>query len=154
MEGHNEFCRDILFPFFHNSLDGFIEYDLELWEKYRNVNSVFASHVIKHQIQGEMLWIHDYQMLLVPSLLIRRIQGLNIGFAFHVPFPSFDVFRVLPHREHIIYSILCCDLITFHQFDYCRHFITICKRMLGVTTESSRGFIMLTYEGRQIITKV
>jgi trehalose 6-phosphate synthase/phosphatase len=106
LESHFQFCRETLFPFFHNTVEVQLQYELELWESYRSVNSHFSEFVIKYHKDDEMIWIHDYQLLLLPSFLSRRRENLNIGLSFHLPFPSSEIYRMLPHREHILNSVL------------------------------------------------
>lgn len=156
---HNHFCNNVLFPLFNNIIetapDSVPQYGRELWEAYRNVNSRFADKVMEIYT-NELIWIHDYQLLLTPSFVSRRTRDvLNIGLYLHIPFPSSEVYRVLPHREALLHGMLCCDLIGFHLFEYARHFITGCKRLLGVDHQFSKGgYLVLNYYGRHIMLRI
>ncbi len=72
---------------------------------------------------GDMIWVHDYQLMLVPALLRERLPDARIGFFLHVPFPSSEVFRILPWRQQILHGLLGADLVGFHTFSYLRHFL-------------------------------
>lgn len=156
---HILFCSHVLFPLFSNIIDTAPEnvpqYTRDLWEAYRNVNSRFADKVMEIYV-NELIWIHDYQLLLTPSFVSRRTRDvLNIGLYLHIPFPSSEVYRVLPHREAILHGMLCCDLIGFHLFEYARHFITCCKRLLGVDHQFTKGgYLGLNYYGRHIMLRI
>ena len=94
--------------------------------------------------------------MLTPSFISRRTHEVaNIGLYLHVPFPSSEIYRVLPHREAILHAMLCCDLIGFHLFEYARHFLASCKRLLGIDHHFSRGgYLLLDYYGRNIMIRI
>ena len=156
---HIQFCNGVLFPLFNNIIETAPEtipqYPLELWEAYKNVNSRFADRIMETYTH-QRIWIHDHQLLLTPSFVSRRThEVLNIGIYLHQPFPSSEVYRVLPHREAILHAMLCCDLIGFHLFEYARHFLASCKRLLGVDHQFSRGgYLLLNYYGRHIMIRI
>ncbi|CAG9333089.1 unnamed protein product [Blepharisma stoltei] len=156
---HTQFCNGILYPLFNNiidtSEDNNPQYSEELWEAYRKVNSIAADKIMKIY-KDELIWVHDYQLLLTPSFVSRRTRDiLNIGIFLHNPFPSSEVFRVLPHREAILHAMLCCDLIGFHLFEYARHFLGSCKSLLGIDHQfSPKGYLMLDYYGRHIMIRI
>jgi len=76
-----------------------------------------------------------FNPLAVPAGQLRRNQ-IKIGFFLHTPFPSSEVYRILPVRREILLGILYCDLIGFHTYDYVRHFLSSCARILGLSTLS------------------
>ncbi|MEJ2544016.1 MAG: trehalose-6-phosphate synthase, partial [Calditrichaceae bacterium] len=80
---------------------------------------------------GDQLWIHDYQLLLVPQMVKKQRPDVQIGFFLHIPFPSFEVFRILPWRNEILEGLLGSDLIGFHTYNYERHFFSSVRRLLG-----------------------
>ncbi len=111
------------------------------WQAYREANRLFAAAVAKDVHDGDMVWIHDYHLMLLPALL-REMMGrsnknVKIGFFLHTPFPSSEIYRILPVRKEVLLGVLEADLIGFHTYDYARHFISSCSRMLYVVTQKS-----------------
>jgi len=156
---NNRFCNGVLSRLFHNIVESspaFIpQYPKKLWRAYKQVNILFADKIL--QIHNkELIWIHDYHLFLTPSFLSHKApEPLNIGFYLHIPFPSSDVYKVLAHRETILHALLCCDLIGFHLFEYARHFIGSCKRLLGLDFNFSQGgYLSINYFGRNIMLRV
>ena len=86
--------------------------------------------VITHLEDGDQVWVHDYQLLLLPQLIKEAKPNVSIGFFLHIPFPSYEIFRVLPKREELLKGMLGSDLIGFHNYDYERHFISSVSRIL------------------------
>lgn len=160
MTDHKKYCEGILYPVFHNVINIDPELlpsnSLEVWDAYRLVNSRFADKITEIHTSLELIWVHDYQLLLTPSFLSRRArEPLNIGLYLHTPFPSSEMFRAIPHRDALLHAMLCCDLIGFHLFGYARHFVACCKRLLGVGHKCSRGgFLGLEFYGRYIMLRV
>lgn len=124
------FSNKIIWPLFHYFTQ-FVEYNKDFWNSYIQVNKKFAE-VILENIEGiDKIWIHDYHLLLLPKLIKEKHKEISIGFFLHIPFPSYEVFRVLPWREQIIEGMLGADLIGFHTYDYERHFLSCVRRLLG-----------------------
>ena len=86
------FSNNIIWPLFHY-FSQYIEYNLDYWEAYREVNQKFAEKTLEILEDGDIIWIHDYQLLLVPEIIKSKKPGVTIGFFLHIPFPSFEVFR-------------------------------------------------------------
>ena len=127
------FSNKTIWPIFHYFMQ-YTEYHEKHWEAYKKVNEQFAD-VISEQIKkDDILWIHDYQLLLLPQLIRKRFPKLTIGFFLHIPFPSYEVFRLLPWRREIIEGMLGADLLGFHTYDYQRHFNSCVRRILGNET--------------------
>lgn len=88
---------------------------------------------------GDMVWVHDYHLMLLPAMLREEIgtskNNVKIGFFLHTPFPSSEIYRILPVRDDILLGVLPCDLLGFHTFDYARHFISSCSRILLVPSK-------------------
>lgn len=124
------FSNKTIWPLFHYFTE-YTEYQQEYWEKYREVNEKFAEVVAQHIEPGDKVWIHDYQLMLLPQLIKERYPDSAIGFFLHIPFPSFEVFRILPWRTEILEGLLGADLIGFHTYDYERHFFSSVRRLLG-----------------------
>ena len=118
-----------LWPLFHY----FIEYSVfkeDQWKSYIEVNKKFADSVIQNIKKGDTIWIHDYQLLLCPKMIKDVRPDITIGFFLHIPFPSFEIFRIFPWREPLLEGMLGADLIGFHTYDYERHFLSSVKRIL------------------------
>lgn len=118
-----------LWPLFHYFME-YTEFENEFWESYKTVNQKFADVVLQHAEDGDQIWIHDYQLLLLPALIRHRKPNVSIGFFLHIPFPSYEIFRCFPWREELLHGILGADLIGFHTYDYERHFLSSIKRIL------------------------
>ncbi|CAN0305050.1 unnamed protein product [Ectocarpus sp. 13 AM-2016] len=84
-----------------------------------------------------MIWVHGFHLLLLPSFLTRVLRTARVGLFLHTPFPSSEIFRTLPFREDLLRGMLNADQIGFHLFEYARHFITCCKRILGLNEGDS-----------------
>ncbi|MCL4164080.1 UNVERIFIED_CONTAM: hypothetical protein GTU68_005266, partial [Idotea baltica] len=112
---------------------------------YRTVNEYFARAILKVAEEGDIVWIHDYHLFLLPALLRAERPDLRIGFFLHTPFPSSDILRTLPERKEILLGLLGADLIGFHTYNYLRHFRSSLLRVLGVETEHDS----LYFKGRK-----
>ncbi|MFL2580097.1 MAG: bifunctional alpha,alpha-trehalose-phosphate synthase (UDP-forming)/trehalose-phosphatase [Parvicellaceae bacterium] len=118
-----------LWPLFHY----FIEYsifDKDNWDSYKRVNNKFAQCIIENYNEGDLIWIHDYQLMLCPKIVRDLIPNSIIGFFLHIPFPSFEIFRIFPWRKELLSGILGSDLVGFHTYNYQRHFLSSVKRIL------------------------
>ncbi|PVI07491.1 glycosyltransferase family 20 protein [Periconia macrospinosa] len=134
---YNGFSNSILWPLFHYH-PGEITFDESAWEAYSAANRLFAKAVAKDVQDNDMVWVHDYHLMLLPSMLRDEIgkskKNVKIGFFLHTPFPSSEIYRILPVRNEILLGVLHCDLIGFHTYDYARHFLSSCSRILGLST--------------------
>jgi trehalose 6-phosphate synthase/phosphatase len=124
------FCNKTIWPLFHY-FTNYTTYDQNMWRSYEKVNERFCEIVMQHVNTGDAIWIHDYQLLLLPKLLRERLPDAKIGFFLHIPFPSFEIFRLLPWRSEILEGMMGADLIGFHTYDYVRHFLSSVSRILG-----------------------
>lgn len=124
------FSNMTLWPLFHYFPKTCI-YLEEYWEKYKEVNKKFCDAILNYAEPGDTIWIHDYQLLLLPSLLREALPEATIGFFQHIPFPSYEIFRLLPWRTEILKGIVSADLIGFHTYDDVRHFLSSVSRILG-----------------------
>lgn len=146
---YDGYSNATLWPLFHYFTE-FTDFKTKYWQAYVKVNEIFADAIIANAEQNDTVWVHDYQLLLLPNMLRERRPDLTIGFFLHIPFPSFEVFRILPGREEIIKGILGADLIGFHTYDYARHFISSVKRILGYEVD----FSQIKLENRQVFIDV
>lgn len=110
----------------------FIEYRSEYWESYREVNRLFCKESAPYVGKDDLVWVQDYQLMLLPAMLRAEKPDANIGYFHHIPFPSYELFRVLPEREEVLQGLLGADLIGFHTHDYMRHFISAIYRVLNL----------------------
>ncbi|CZR57616.1 probable TPS1-alpha,alpha-trehalose-phosphate synthase, 56 KD subunit [Phialocephala subalpina] len=134
---YNGFSNSILWPLFHYH-PGEITFDESAWAAYKEVNRLFAKTMAKDVQDGDLIWVHDYHLMLLPEMLREEIgdtkKNVKIGFFLHTPFPSSEIYRILPVREALLLGVLHCDLIGFHTYDYARHFLSSCSRILETPT--------------------
>lgn len=127
------FSNNIIWPLFHYFVQ-FIECSTKCWEAYKSVNRKFADKALEILEDGDFIWVHDYHLLLVPEMIKTQKPGVTIGFFLHIPFPNFEVFRILPWRKELLKGMLGADLIGFHTYDYKRYFFNSVRRLLGYKT--------------------
>jgi trehalose 6-phosphate synthase/phosphatase len=127
---YSEFCNKTLWPLLH-SFTQYAVYDRNSWEAYNKVNEIFATKVLEIARSEDVIWVHDYHLTLLPSLLRKSKPELAIGFFLHTPFPSSDAFRLLPWREEILKGLLKADLIGFQTYNYVENFLMTVRRLLG-----------------------
>ncbi|KAF1329030.1 Trehalose-phosphatase, partial [Globisporangium splendens] len=121
------------------------------WSDYCSVNRTFAKRIIESYHDGDLIWIHDFHFLMLPSYLLRKVRTALVAIYLHVPFPSSEIFRCLAVRTEILRAMLCADHIGFLIFEHARHFLTSCKRLLGLNyTTSQNGMLVIEYNGRKI----
>jgi trehalose 6-phosphate synthase/phosphatase len=124
------FSNRTIWPLFHYFFE-YTQFEQRTWDMYYQVNDLFCREVLKVAEPGDTIWVHDYQLMLLPGMLRRRLPDAAIGFFLHIPFPSFELFRLLPWRREILDGILGADLIGFHTYDYVRHFLSSIRRICG-----------------------
>jgi trehalose 6-phosphate synthase/phosphatase len=128
---YSGFCNETIWPLFHYFPLRTI-YENRFWQTYREVNQIFCDEVTKFAKNGDYIWVHDYQLMLLPKFLRDKLPNLQIGFFLHIPWPSFELFRLLPWRQEILEGLLGADLIGFHTYDYARHFLSSACRIIGL----------------------
>ena len=127
-------CNDTLWPLLHYFGDR-LRLTPEAWQHYVHVNERFADAIVEHSGTESRVWVHDFHLMLVPAMLRRRAPGLSVGFFLHTPFPSSEVYRLLPAREEVLRGLLGADYVSFQVGDYARHFRSSCLRILGIDSE-------------------
>lgn len=150
-EGHyNGFSNSILWPLFHYHFEGIL-FDDSTWEAYQEVNRLFAKTIAQDVKDGDLIWVQDYHLMLLPAMLREELEkrkdkpkNVKIGFFLHCVFPSSEIYRVLPVREEILEGVLQSDLIGFHTIDFVRHFLNACSKVLHVPTTPAG----VHYQGR------
>lgn len=129
------YCKTELWPMFHYMLEDFkedITTQRKHWEGYVKVNQHFANAVAEFYKPGDLIWVHDYHLMLVPEMVRKLIPCTKIGFFLHAPFPSSEIFRCLPTRKEVLKGILAANLIGLQTYAYARHFSSTCTRVLGL----------------------
>lgn len=126
------FCNDLIWPLFHY-FPSYAVFNNDYFKAYEEANLKFCEELVKAIKPGDFVWIHDYQLMLLPEMIRQRMPNTTIGFFLHIPFPSFEMFRLLPRhwRETIVNGLLGADLIGFHTHDYTQNFIKSVKRTTG-----------------------
>ena len=140
-EGHyNGFSNEILWPLFHYHPDD-VCFEDSAWNDYKEVNRIFAKALAQDAKDGDIIWIQDYHLMLMPAMLRQELQerqpppkDVKIGFFLHTPFPSSEIYRILPVRKEILEGVLQSDLIGLHAIDYVRHFLNACVKILKLST--------------------
>ncbi|MFC4874991.1 bifunctional alpha,alpha-trehalose-phosphate synthase (UDP-forming)/trehalose-phosphatase [Negadavirga shengliensis] len=132
------FSNDTIWPAFHYFTQ-YINYEDTYWEAYHRVNRKFCDAILKKADLDDTIWIHDYQLLLLPMMLREKLPDATIAFFQHIPFPSYEIIRMLPWRRELLEGMVGSDLIGFHTYDDMRHFLSAVGRILGLSNES--GFI-------------
>ncbi|GAA5980877.1 hypothetical protein JCM11641_004752 [Rhodosporidiobolus odoratus] len=129
-------CKEYLWPIFHYlSLPDNISKKTEqaAWDAYYETNLIYAKKVASVYKPGDLVWIHDYHLLLVPKMLRQLLptEKPTISLFLHCPFPSSEFFRCLPRREELLEGMLGCNLVCFQTHSYARHFLSSCVRVNG-----------------------
>lgn len=146
---YNGFSNSILWPLFHYH-PGEMNFDEAAWDAYSEANRTFAKVVAAAAKDGDLIWVHDYHLMLLPAMLREELEGtgknVRIGFFLHTPFPSSEIYRILPVRKQVLLGVLSCNLIGFHTYDYARHFLSSVSHILGLPTSPNT----IDFEGHTI----
>ncbi|KAI9590885.1 glycosyltransferase family 20-domain-containing protein [Syncephalis fuscata] len=138
MHGHyDQFCKQVLWPMFHYVLPEYPKsqgWEADAWQKCLRVHEQFLEAVVAVYKPGDVIWINDYHLMLLPAMIRKRLPDASIGFFLHVPFPSSEIFRCLHVRKEILEGLLGANLIGFQTYSFARHFIQTCSRVLRVET--------------------
>ena len=126
------FCNKTIWPLFHY-FPTFATYSDRDWREYKRVNGLFCDAIAANYSPGDVIWIHDYHLMLLPALVRRRLPDSTIGYFLHIPFPSFEVFRLLPRqwRSEILEGLRGADLIGFHTQEYTHNFLRCVLKIAG-----------------------
>lgn len=128
---YNGYANRVVWPLFH-SMPGTLPLRLDAWSAYAGANAAFARTVLEATHEDDLIWVHDYQLTLVPQHVREARPRARIGFFLHIPFPSNDIFRVLPQRREILHGLLGADQIAFHTADYRANFRDALQSFAGV----------------------
>ncbi|XP_058210289.1 alpha,alpha-trehalose-phosphate synthase [UDP-forming] 1-like isoform X1 [Rhododendron vialii] len=135
---YNGYCNNILWPLFHYL--GLPQEDRlattrsfqSQFAAYKKANQMFADVVNQHYEEGDVVWCHDYHLMFLPKCLKDYNSKMKVGWFLHTPFPSSEIHRTLPSRSELLRAVLAADLVGFHTYDYARHFVSACTRILGL----------------------
>tara|TARA_B100000315_G_scaffold122793_1_gene112730 strand:- start:18460 stop:20640 length:2181 start_codon:yes stop_codon:yes gene_type:complete len=127
---YSGFCNNTIWPLFHYFPQHTV-YKENFWKSYKRINELFCEEVLTIAKEEDVIWIHDYQLMLLPKLLREKLPDATIGFFLHIPFPSFELFRILPWRNELLEGLIGSDLIGFHTYDYALNFLKSSQRLLG-----------------------
>jgi trehalose 6-phosphate synthase/phosphatase len=135
------FCNKTIWPLFHY-FPNYATFENEYWKEYVKVNRIFCDEILTVLKPGDIIWVHDYHLMLLPAMLREKVNN-PIGFFLHIPFPSFEMYRLFPKesRSAILEGLLGADLIGFHTYDYAQYFLRSILRILG--KENQMGTIYL-----------
>jgi trehalose 6-phosphate synthase/phosphatase len=144
---YNGFSNSVLWPLFHY-FSSLASYETRYFEAYTQVNQLFADKIAPLLQPDDVVWIHDYQLMLLPQMIRARHPEASIGFFLHIPFPSYEIFRLLPAewKKKLLQGLMGADLIGFHTYDYVQHFLQSVKMLLG----AENNFHNLQYLDRLI----
>lgn len=174
---YHGFCKEVMWPMFHNidqldqihaawrlpaDLDsadctGVLSWNTDAYmPAYQSVNNIFAETLHAHLQTNDILWVHDYHLMLLPQLIRQAYQNtVQIVFYLHIPFPTSQIFRSLPQATELLTSMTCADVVGFHTFDHARHFLNATKRILGIRSNTRPGGLMaLTVRDREVVVSV
>ncbi len=130
---YNGFSNSVLWPLFHY-FSSLAEYQTGYFDAYTQVNKLFAEKLAPLLLPGDTVWIHDYHLMLLPEMLRSKQPDAKIGFFLHIPFPSYEIYRLLPAgwKKKLLQGLMGADMVGFHTHDYVQHFIQSVKMVLGV----------------------
>ncbi|KAI7884621.1 hypothetical protein K492DRAFT_158031 [Lichtheimia hyalospora FSU 10163] len=140
-EGHyDRYCKQVLWPYFHYVVQDDLQnmmYQNDAWMAYKSLNQRFADVIVENYQEGDIIWINDYHLMLLPGLVREKLPHAVIGFFLHIPFPSSELFRCLPTRKELLSGMLEADLVGFQTYSFARHFLQTCSRILSLDTTPS-----------------
>lgn len=139
------FSNETLWPLFHY-FPSYSHFNPQHWESYKAVNQKFADAILKFATKDDIIWVHDYQLMLLPGMIRKVLPDVSIGFFNHIPFPSYEIFRLLPWRKEILQGVAGADVIGFHTYDDVRHFLSTVTRLMNVTAIANE----LTIDNRTV----
>jgi len=130
------FCNATLWPLYHDVIAP-PQFHRRWWEAYVTVNRRFAQAAAEQAAPGATVWVHDYQLQLVPRMLREQRDDVRIGFFNHIPFPGYEIFAQLPWRRQVVEGLLGADLLGFQRRADATNFLRACRRAVGLVTKGS-----------------
>jgi len=157
IEFYDMYCKKILWPTMHHVADNYGTTTVSgnkqqaLWGNYSRVNLLFKNKIIEVYNSVDLLWIHGFHLMLLPGFVRKVIPTARIGFFLHSPFPSSEIWRTLVHRRDLLNALLAADQIGFHLYEYARHFLATCLRLLGYGFEmNARGALTMNCDNHEV----
>ncbi len=157
---YDVYCKQHIWPILHHIADVYgplnqndigAKAQQNLWFVYSTVHKLFREKILEIFQTDYLIWIHGFHLMLLPSVLRRNLPLAKIGYFFHTPFPSSEIWRTMPQREELMRGLLGADQIGFHLYEYARHFLTTCHRLLGFTTDmNASGNMSVDMDGREV----
>ena len=125
--------NSVIWPLFHY-FPSFAEFDGNYYDSYIEANQTFTDTILPHLRPGDTIWIHDYHLMPLAGMIRKEMPSVTIGFFLHIPFPSYELFRIMPKKwqDGIMHGLLSADLIGFHTIDYATHFLKCAQMILGL----------------------
>ncbi|NML21453.1 bifunctional alpha,alpha-trehalose-phosphate synthase (UDP-forming)/trehalose-phosphatase [Pseudoflavitalea sp. G-6-1-2] len=144
---YNGFSNSTLWPLFHY-FPSLVEYQSDYFDAYTKVNAMFAETLLPMLKPDDIIWIHDYQLMLLPGMIRAQQPKATIGFFLHIPFPSYEIFRMMPTdwKMNILRGVLGADLVGFHTYDYVEHFVQSVRMVVGADS----NFRSIQYQNRLV----
>src|SRR5690606_20107373 len=143
------FSNGILWPLCHYR-PSYMVLKKEYWLSYCAVNEKFAKTALEQLSPGMRVWVHDYQLMLLPALLREQLPDTSIGYFHHIPFPAMELFKMLPWREELLIGLLGADLVGFHTFENVDNFLDSCFVILNLP----KSINQLKVKGRSVLVDV
>jgi len=144
---YSGFSNSVIWPLFHY-FSSLADFQSAYFDDYIQVNKFFAEKLLEFVLPGDTIWIHDYQLLLLPEMIRAKLPNSSIGLFLHIPFPSYEIFRLLPGKwkKILLKGMMGADLIGFHTYDYAQHFIQSVRMILGL----ENSFYTIQYKRRLV----
>ncbi|MFQ5513159.1 MAG: bifunctional alpha,alpha-trehalose-phosphate synthase (UDP-forming)/trehalose-phosphatase [Myxococcota bacterium] len=137
---YHGFSNRTLWPLFHCFPER-TRFDRRDWETYDEVNRRFAEMTVTENRGSDLVWVHDYHLMRTPIHLRHRDPGVRIAFFMHIPFPPYDIFRLIPWHRELLNGLLAADLIGFHVPGYARSFLDCVERLLPARVDTRSGLV-------------
>jgi trehalose 6-phosphate synthase/phosphatase len=151
-EYYNSYCNNVLWPLFHYERN-MVRHNENGWPAYVAINQLMAQAILQEAKEDDIIWVHDFHLLLVPGLIKDKRPELKVSFFLHIPFPSSEIFRELPQRKDIIHSLLKADHLGFHDLSYLNHFRSSVQRVVGEIPplETTWGVYPISIDGNHFL---
>lgn len=141
------FCNDLIWPLFHY-FPSYCAFNREYFDAYTKANEIFCDRITELLKPGDFIWIHDYHLMMLPQMIRQKVPDVTIGFFLHIPFPSYEIFKLLPDnwQKSIINGLLGADLVGFHIPEYTKHFMRSVKEATGYSCNEQ----VISVQGRMV----
>jgi trehalose 6-phosphate synthase/phosphatase len=128
------YANQTLWPVFHN-FPSQLKFDAKGWDSYLEANRIFCRAVVERYEPGDLVWVHDYHLMLLPQMLRHELPDAAIGFFLHIPFPSSEIFPILPRRQELLEGLLGSDLVVFQTHGHLQQFRSALLRVIGIESK-------------------